>query len=295
MIELYKRLGFYKNIKIHIFFRSTVELILKIYSVMGGIEMDSHPHIRTAIDMILGRYEKEFCDLLQDYLKEGDIAVDVGANIGYMSLQLSKYVGDTGRVLSFEPNPTVFPILKRNTRKKKNIECFELGLSEQDGCLELSVANGSTATGSFISEYPVQSLFDHSKAWVEKHFVNLVKGSSFLQKVDVTKIDFLKIDVEGWEINVLRGLECVIRSSPDIVLFIELNLLAQITAGYKDDELLKCLIKMGFKIFYMNNAHVLEEVNEFSFSKLISSLGDKGYTTLLCRKNIATRQNKIEY
>lgn len=66
-----------------------------------------------------GYYEYEVRTLVENSLKAGDIFLDIGANIGYMTLLAANKVGDKGRVFSFEPNPDVLPYLQENVRFNK--------------------------------------------------------------------------------------------------------------------------------------------------------------------------------
>jgi FkbM family methyltransferase len=267
--------------------RYITENILKLYSLLGGIDLGPHPYLQFALEIIFGNYEKEYCDLLPQFLKEGDLVLDVGANIGYFSLKFSKYIGENGYVIAFEPNPETFSILQKNTKNRKNVECLNLGLSEENDSLNLFVANNNINTASFLSEYPAEHLLEHEKsvADIKKYKVDLVNGTSFLHKRKINSINFLKIDVEGWEINVLKGLDAVIKSSPGLVIFIELNMLSQEMSGYKPDDLFKYIIGLGFQIFYLNDNLVLDQLTESNFTKLKDKLGLRGFTTLICQKN----------
>src|SRR5690606_19004116 len=108
-------------------------------------------------DSILSRliydgFEKEETLYLSSILKEGDIFIDVGTNIGVFSLTASKIVGDRGLVICFEPSPIIFQRLIENVRLNnfKNIDSRNIGLSDKSEELNFYISeNGYDAWNSF--------------------------------------------------------------------------------------------------------------------------------------------------
>lgn len=135
--------------------------------------------------------------LLMRALRPGDTFVDAGANEGMMTLLGSRLVGDRGQVISFEPNPKPGGILKRNLRRNAiaNVELHDCGLGEEPGEMPLFVPDINTGEGSFTAP--------ESDTAGEYVTCPIRVGDEVIGSRDPRLI---KIDVEGFEGHVLKGL-----------------------------------------------------------------------------------------
>jgi FkbM family methyltransferase len=126
--------------------------------------------------------------LIQQRLKAGDTFVDIGANEGMISLVASRAVGPTGRVIAFEPNPSVRSVLTRTIHRNsiRNIEVEPYGVSDAPGELTLFVPDINTGEGTFT---PLHDVAGSSVT------CPVVRGDEALANVSPTLI---KIDVEGF-------------------------------------------------------------------------------------------------
>lgn len=149
----------------------------------------------------LARYHDLGTQLAIDrYVRPGDRVVDVGANIGMLTLHGSARVGPAGIVDSFDPNPDccerIRAALKRN--QISNVRLHPLGLSDAPGRLTLSVLENHSGMGTLA---PV----DERAFVTDKVEVPVLVGDDILLE-DEKRIAMIKIDVEGFEVRVLRGL-----------------------------------------------------------------------------------------
>jgi FkbM family methyltransferase len=156
-------------------------------------------------------FEPYMCSLFQSLVEKNFKVLDVGANIGCTTLLF----GDLAtRVDSFEPSPSTFEILKKNvtTSSHSNIHIHNFGLGEKNENLTLTFSP-SNRSGGFVSD-KTQASKGHS---IEN--ITIKKGDdSFYSEV----VDFIKIDVEGYEKSVIEGLrQTIIKNHPIVVL--ELN------------------------------------------------------------------------
>lgn len=159
-----------------------------------------------------GVFEEEMLDAFMSHLKPGMTFVDIGANIGQHTLFVSRIVGPSGNVISFEPIPRLYEQIKKsveaNAMTNVNLINAGCGAQEETKTLYLNKANigGSSVIAPAIDEK------------VETVTIHIIKTEDIL--LPYTKIDLIKIDVEGYEYQALLGLEKIIaRDKP--TLFVE--------------------------------------------------------------------------
>jgi FkbM family methyltransferase len=186
---------------------------------------------------------------LQQIVRPGMTVLDVGANLGLYTVLISRLVGPTGSVIAFEPDPDLFVMLKKN--------CI------RNGCANVTAHNVALGSG-------------RSRLVLHKRIFNagantLGAGSSrfFLSEVevDVVSVDeflpdlqpnLIKIDVQGWEFEVLRGMHQTMAANPNIALYLEYWPTGLRRAGSSPDALLTLLIDQGFKLYLtVNPVHTL--------------------------------------
>lgn len=152
-------------------------------------------------------YEVEELLLIEKYFPSGGVFCDIGSNVGNHSVFVGKFLNPS-KIVLFEPNPAACDILKRNIALNhleavSDLSCVEFGLSDED-----SVGNAIDYPDNNLGAGRVVSKNDGAG-------IRLRPGDDILPK----KVDFLKIDVEGMELNVLSGLqETLSNSRPDILI-----------------------------------------------------------------------------
>jgi FkbM family methyltransferase len=156
-------------------------------------------------------FEPYTCSLFKSLIEKNYKVFDVGANIGCTTLLF----GDLGReVDSFEPSPSTFEILKQNLASSlhSNTRIHNLGLGAKNENLTLTFAP-SNRSGGFVSDKT-----QASKGFTIEEIV-IKKGDDLFHS---TEVNFIKIDVEGYEKNVIEGLsQTILKNQPIVVL--ELN------------------------------------------------------------------------
>jgi len=153
---------------------------------------------------LYGTREKDQVYIVQSAVKGGMNVLDIGANIGYYVLLEADIIGDSGKVYAFEPHPNNFAMLKRNVELNNflnKVELYQMGMSDQEGVFNLFISNRSNLH-TLNPEY--------SKSYTKKE---PFKGSMRIEVADITKflrekknIDFIRMDIEGHEVEVLNGL-----------------------------------------------------------------------------------------
>lgn len=152
---------------------------------------------------------------LSDWIPEGSVVVDVGANMGFMAILFSKLVGATGQVISLEPSKKIFAKLERNIQENDpgNVKCLNLGCGSHSSKERLHAISDASGHSTLSPSAALENESDTEDIQMEK--LDTITSS-------LDRIDFLKIDTEGFESEVLRGAENVLKSKRPIV-YIELS------------------------------------------------------------------------
>ena len=158
----------------------------------------------------MGFYEVGTIDIISKSLQPSDNFVDVGASIGLMSLVASK-TSPKGTILSFEPQKERFEILVRNTElnSTKNIQLFNNGLGKTEEQLQLH-------TDVFSP-----SLVDIENSKGKSELIDILVLDKLVESRKIGTIGFLKIDVEGFELNVLKGAKHILSKKDAPIICVE--------------------------------------------------------------------------
>jgi FkbM family methyltransferase len=193
----------------------------------------------------LGRYYDAHTQLfMRKYLKRGDNFVDVGANIGMISLLASYLVGENGTVRSFEPNPACADRIEALVRLNDlhNLTLIRKAIADAPGRLELKVPS-HTGMGTLV-EIPT----DLADAYRDSYFVEVVRGDEVL--AGDTPIQMMKVDVEGFECKVLAGCaETIRRWQPCIITEVVAEYLRR--AGSTPEAMFSLMRGLGYEGFEM--------------------------------------------
>jgi FkbM family methyltransferase len=153
--------------------------------------------------------EKEY-ELLDRFLKPGDWAVDVGANVGHYTLRMSNLVGATGRVVAIEPVPNTFTLLAANARIFRHANVTLLNLAASDRLAEC---------GIHIPRF-YEGLQNYYQARLDVDGTDAVRVLTFA--IDALSLPvavrLVKIDVEGHELAVLRGMRGLLERARPVII-----------------------------------------------------------------------------
>ncbi len=186
--------------------------------------------------------------LVKDILQEDDVVVDIGANLGYFSKTFSRLV-TKGQLISIEPVKPFYDILVYFLRSKKNVTIYNYALGNEEGTITMVLpeSNGMIRTG-----LPHIASSEEEKRAHKTHEVKIVKGSELLS--DLSKIDYIKCDIEGYEVVVFNELKPVIeRFKPTV----------QIEIGPENEaEMIAYFKALNYIQYGVANFKVVREVND---------------------------------
>lgn len=183
----------------------------------------------------------EYAYHLRELVREGDHAIDIGANLGYYTVPLSDLVGQSGRVYAVEPVPVIFGVLKHNIGPRRNVVALNYALGAEDRTIEM--ANDSVAEAGYFG--------------TGRNFVsggNLSKGAVRFQAemvqayelfMHLERVDFIKCDIEGYERVVMPILKPLIERHHPTVL-IE-------TDGDSRREMIAMFKELGYRAYMLSD------------------------------------------
>ncbi|HPI79203.1 MAG TPA: FkbM family methyltransferase [Cyclobacteriaceae bacterium] len=158
-------------------------------------------------------------DFFRKFVKEGDLAIDIGANIGDTTVPMALAAGKTGLALGFDPNPYVFKILEANARLNKdkaNIVPLPYAISKEEDefyfiSSEASFGNGGIST---TRESP------HGK-FVHPGKIKGIDLSKFLESQypeKLNRLSFIKIDTEGYDKEIIKSIRGLIQQYKPVIV-----------------------------------------------------------------------------
>ena len=184
--------------------------------------------------------ERETMEKFQALVRPGDAVFEVGAHIGYITLWLSKLVGPTGKVFAFEPGTNNLPYLQRNVGSRPNVEIIRQAAGEQCGIATLWTESLTGQNNSFVPAFEVLKANEQNavKAQVDPVSVDTITLDAFFEARNVWP-RLLKIDVEGFEYEVLSGARKLLRAAQPALM---------VEVQRRHDEVFQLLSSLGYRM-----------------------------------------------
>lgn len=171
------------------------------------MRLDPHSYIDRKI-LRYAFYEKQVFEALRSILQSGDVFWDVGANIGVQSVAVAANIEGVS-VICFEPSISVIERLKNNMKLNRlSAEIHPLALSDANGVQALAISSDGNTGMSTLNPFD-----DFSSNYVSKSIVGIASVDSLLRDRLVAPPNVMKIDVEGHELPILRGMANALRDS----------------------------------------------------------------------------------
>jgi FkbM family methyltransferase len=197
--------------------------------------------------------EHEEIIIKQFHVKQGDVVLDVGAHIGKYTIISSKRVGPAGKVIAIEADPENFDMLNRNIKLNQlnNVIALNYAAYSQAAKIKLYVADEQSGS-------PLYNTITTKRAKPNQKFIEINANTldNLLQLAGIGReggagaeeVNWIKIDVEGAEFDVLKGATNILSKSKDIALLIEVHNLSDGTNLYR--PIIEFLSRYNFKIVF---------------------------------------------
>ncbi len=170
---------------------------------------------------------------------EGDVVIDIGANLGYYTRTLSRLVGPSGKVYAVEPVPPIFEVLNANTRRCRNVELMNVALGRENSTI--------TMANNTVSE---QGYFGTGQNFVQReHTADAIEFTAIMQRGSelfspLQRLDLIKCDIEGYESVVLREMLPIIERFRPVVLLE--------SGGESRLEMIELFTSLGYRGFTLS-------------------------------------------
>ncbi|HNQ13658.1 MAG TPA: FkbM family methyltransferase [Bacteroidia bacterium] len=212
---------------------------------------------------------------MQKIVKSGFTVLDIGANVGFITQHLSRFVGTKGKVHAFEPDPTNFKHLAKESRSLQNVSLYQAAIGAKPGVLTLYASNLLNV--------------DHRTYPIADYKYKVEVDVLALDQLDVLKepIQFIKMDIQGAEYNALIGMSQLLDRNQDIVMLSELSPYALTESGDSASKMLSFLSQKKFRIWLHSDLYQnWTELSESEFEKFDNDPEEKYYNIIVSRKDL---------
>lgn len=226
--------------------------------------------------LFTGGFETVEVEFMRQSLKPGNIFFDVGANGGIFTIIAAKKVGSNGHVYAFEPGQRELELLKHNIaiNNLTNVTVIETAITNKKGVTKFAISRDGAMNSLAQTDHPKQQI----ESW---QTVEITTLDNVLEELNISKVDFLKIDVEGAEGLVIEGAKKLLFSENSPTILFEASDLNVGSFGYSVSELIGKLEAKKFFIHYFNEKDLLSPIVEKD-----SRIGKEIYNFVASKKSV---------
>jgi len=206
--------------------------------------------------ILYNRFETAECSFVERFLQPGMTALDIGAHHGFYTLLASLRVGAEGHVISFEPSLRERKALLRHVKlnRCRNVSVQALAVGKEIADASMYVVEGRQ-TGCNSLRLPIV------ESGTSKQRVSVTRLDDWLRGQKIDRVDFIKLDVEGGELDVLKGAEQLLARRPRPVILAEVQDVRTQPWGYRAREIIDYLRERGYQWFHISPEGLLEEMD----------------------------------
>jgi FkbM family methyltransferase len=213
------------------------------------------PHL-----MLDGVWEEEFTRIIRPYFKPDSVFFDVGANFGYYGLLAGTAITNQGSIHFFEPNPLLADLISKSVSVNgllHRASVVQKAVGSQQGQLTLNIPGTYFGSATVTNDRAVLDVIGDDKLQTVR--VDQTSLDDYARQKKLKRVDVMKIDVEGFEEMVYDGMSHIIKTNPDLVVFLEFT-----SRIYKDAAGFFKKIKRDFENLYMvdDGLYPVEKVSD---------------------------------
>jgi FkbM family methyltransferase len=250
---------------------------LLIQTIWGHkVIVDATDLVMTPQLVVYREWERDISTLIHQFVGPDTVFVDVGANLGYFTCLAGTKMGNrgSGRIIAVEPNPHMISLIRRNIEinwSMAPIVLLEMGASDHEGTVDLVLPRDHLANAA-IAIWGAQ---DAEAVPVPVQPLDVVLS-------DIANIDLMKIDVEGYELFVLKGARQIIARSRDIRIILEWSKGQLSMTGTLPEDMIALFQEMGLAAYSLPNS--LTDFDAPSHRLSPDDLRNLEYTNILLMK-----------
>lgn len=205
---------------------------------------------------VFGERDINVISFYKKVIRPGAVVVDVGANIGLYTASFSKIVGPDGLVIAFEAHPEIYKYLAKNIEalSHKNVSCEGLAVGSGSGEVKIIYVKDNPGETHIIRDGGADD---------DGIDVPMISIDSYLAERQISRVSCIKIDVEGFELSVLRGAQKVINNNPEVLVQTEWDV-RQRSAYGDEGALIEFMQGMGFIPHLISADGVPEPIADYS-------------------------------
>ena len=208
------------------------------------------PFVRAYRRMFAIKYEQNFDAIMLSQVCPGDTVWDIGANIGFFTDKFAAASGPSGSVVAFEPSPGAFEALQKSHGGGGRVKLENIALADFDGEADFHVSHDGTD--------PTNGLFS-SRPDMAVRKVKVLRGDTYRAAHGDLVPTRIKIDVEGYEYEVVKGLQETLKSGPLQSVFIEVHFATLAERGMPEapTKITGLLRESGFDVRWADSGHII--------------------------------------
>lgn len=189
------------------------------YMYIDTRDISVAPHL-----MMSGIWEEPITNVFRSVIKDGDTVLDLGANFGYFGIIAGTSIGENGRLLFVEANPNLVPYISKSLSVNgliRRSSIANVAISNTKGMATFNFLEDSWGSSGLMS---VEDMSKSDQVLYENRETITVKTDTvdrLCAAHDITRADIIKLDIEGYEPQALKGMKKIIKASNDLKMFIE--------------------------------------------------------------------------
>jgi FkbM family methyltransferase len=192
------------------------------------------------------RQDSSEISLMKSNIHEGDVVMDIGANIGFYTTLFSEMVGVNGKVHAFEPDAVNFNYLLKETQGKINVTKTPKAVSSKSSVIKLYRSKELNVDHRTYQPEEYESVQEIQAVSIDDYFNS--------DSAEFSRVDFIKMDIQGFEMEAIKGMEKTIRSNPGLKMIAEFWPYGLRKSGYSALAFFQLIESFGFEMHLISKS-----------------------------------------